>query len=141
MSENPLLVERRDRVAILTMNRPERLNALNRELQDAIGETCQELRDDDDVWAVVITGAGRGFSSGADLRGARTASDEVPSRQQRLDVYGWVGRLATSLYRTLDKPIIAAVNGVAAGAGMSVALTAACRSSFPESLATAAPAI
>ena len=123
MSEDPLLIERRERVAILTLNRPDRLNALNRGLQDAIMQTCEELRNDDDVWAVVLTGAGRGFCSGADLLGGGGGGgDEQPSRQQRLDVYGWVGRLAMAIYRTLDKPIIAAVNGVAAGAGMSVAL-------------------
>ncbi len=123
MTENPLLIERRERVAVLTLNRPASLNALNRELQDAITTTCQELRNDDDVWAVVLTGAGRGFCSGADLRGGRdSGGDEQPSRQERLDVYGWVGRLATAIYRTLDKPTIAAVNGVAAGAGMSIAL-------------------
>jgi 2-(1,2-epoxy-1,2-dihydrophenyl)acetyl-CoA isomerase len=85
-------------------------------------QTCAELRNDDRVWAIVLTGAGRGFCSGVDLRGDRPDADDVPSRQERLDVYGWVGRLATAMYRTLDKPIIAAVNGVAAGAGMSVAL-------------------
>ena len=123
MSEDPLLIERRERVAILTLNRPDRLNALNRGLQDAIMQTCEELRNDDDVWAVVLTGAGRGFCSGADLLGGGGGGgDEQPSRQQRLDVYSWVGRLAMAIYRTLDKPIIAAVNGVAAGAGMSVAL-------------------
>lgn len=122
MSQNPLLIERRERVAILTLNRPDSLNALNHELQECIIQACQELRNDDDVWSVVFTGAGRGFCSGADLRGAREVSDEQSSRQERLDVYGWVGRLATAIYRTLDKPTIAAVNGVAAGAGMSVAL-------------------
>lgn len=122
MSENPLLIERRERVAILTLNRPDRLNALNHELHECIMQTCQELRNDDDIWAVVLTGAGRGFCSGADLRSARDGDGEQPSRQVRLDVYGWVGRLAMTIYRTLDKPIIAAVNGVAAGAGMSVAL-------------------
>jgi len=133
VSENPLLIERRDKVAVLTMNRPESLNALNRALQDAIMETCQELRDDDSVWAVVLTGAGRGFCSGVDMRGARPAGDEQPSRQERLDVYGWVGRLATAVYRVLDKPIIAAVNGVAAGAGMSVALACDMRVGTPNS--------
>jgi 2-(1,2-epoxy-1,2-dihydrophenyl)acetyl-CoA isomerase len=122
MSDSPLLVERQEKVAVLTMNRPESLNALNRALQDAIGDTCEELRNDDSVWAVVLTGAGRGFCSGADLRGGRPEGDDAPSRQERLDVYGWVGRLAMAIYRRLDKPIIAAVNGVAAGAGMSVAL-------------------
>jgi 2-(1,2-epoxy-1,2-dihydrophenyl)acetyl-CoA isomerase len=123
MSESVLMMERRERVAILTMNRPEKLNALNKELQDSIIKACQEIRHDDDIWAVVLTGNGRGFSSGADLSGVRPpASDEQPPRQQRLDVYGWVGNLSTAIYRTVDKPIIAAVNGVAAGAGMSVAL-------------------
>jgi 2-(1,2-epoxy-1,2-dihydrophenyl)acetyl-CoA isomerase len=89
----------------------------------SIIEACQEIRNNDNIWAVVLTGIGRGFSSGADLSGVRPpASDEQAPRQERLDVYGWVGNLATAIYRTVDKPIIAAVNGVAAGAGMSVAL-------------------
>src|SRR4030095_10995623 len=82
-----------------------------------------ELRDDDNVWAVILTGAGRGFCSGVDLRTPRADSESPPRRQERLDVYGWVGRQAMAVYRTLDKPIIAAVNGVAAGAGMSLALS------------------
>lgn len=122
MSENPLLIERRERVTILTLNRPDKLNALNRKLRESIMRTCQELHNDDDVWAVVLTGAGRGFCSGVDLGDVRRSGDRQPSRQERLDVYGWVGRLAMAIYRTLDKPIIAAVNGVAAGAGMSIAL-------------------
>jgi 2-(1,2-epoxy-1,2-dihydrophenyl)acetyl-CoA isomerase len=121
VSEQPLQVERQDRVALLTMQRPERLNALNPELREGLIRTCQELRQDDSVWAVVLTGAGRGFCAGVDLRGTREES-ESPSRQERLDVYGWVGRLSMAVYQTLDKPIIAAVNGVAAGAGMSLAL-------------------
>ena len=120
--ENPLCIERQERVAILTLNRPERLNALNHELREGIVRACQELRSDDGVWAVVLTSAGRGFCSGVDLRSAPDAGNEPPSRQERLDVYGWVGRLAMVVYHTLDKPIIAAVNGVAAGAGMSLAL-------------------
>jgi 2-(1,2-epoxy-1,2-dihydrophenyl)acetyl-CoA isomerase len=119
--DNVLLIERRDKIAILTMNRPDRLNALSPDLRQGLMRTCQELRVDDRVWAVVLTGEGRGFCSGVDLRAARAVNDH-PSRQDRLDVNGWVGRLSTAIYRTLDKPIIAAVNGVAAGAGMSVAL-------------------
>jgi 2-(1,2-epoxy-1,2-dihydrophenyl)acetyl-CoA isomerase len=103
----------------MTLNRPDSLNALKHELREGLPQTCQALRDDDEIWAVVLTGAGRGFCSGVDLRGTRQTSD---SRQERLDVYGWGGRLAMAIYRTLDKPIIAAVNGVAAGAGMSIAL-------------------
>jgi 2-(1,2-epoxy-1,2-dihydrophenyl)acetyl-CoA isomerase len=132
MAESVLLIERREKVAALTLNRPERLNALSGDLVDAIVQTCQELRNDDDVWAVIITGAGRGFSSGADLRGGRQSDESQMSRQERLDVYGWVGRLAMAIYRTLDKPIIAAVNGVAAGAGMSVSLACDMRIGTPN---------
>ena len=123
MADDVLHIERRERVAILTLNRPDRLNALSVELRDALTRACQELRDDDQVWAVVLTGAGRGFCSGVDLRTPRADNEQSPSRQDRLDVYGWVGRQAMAVYRTLDKPIIAAVNGVAAGAGMSLALS------------------
>ena len=122
MTEEVLRLERHERIAILTLNRPDRLNALSLELREALVHACQELRHDDDIWAVVLTGAGRGFCSGVDLRAARPDSEQATSRQERLDMYGWVGRQAMAVYRTLDKPIIAAVNGVAAGAGMSLAL-------------------
>ena len=123
MADDVLRIERHERIAIVTLNRPDRLNALSVELREALTHACQELRDDDNVWAVILTGAGRGFCSGVDLRTPRADSESSPSRQERLDVYGWVGRQAMAVYRTLDKPIIAAVNGVAAGAGMSLALS------------------
>jgi 2-(1,2-epoxy-1,2-dihydrophenyl)acetyl-CoA isomerase len=133
MDEQSLLVERREKVALLTMNRPSNLNALNRDLQDSIISACEELRNDDSIWAVVLTGSGRGFSSGADLRGGSRPEGPVEqSRQERIDIYGWVGRLATAIYRTVDKPIIAAVNGVAAGAGMSIALACDMRIGTPN---------
>src|SRR5262249_44420778 len=123
MADDVLHIERCKHVAILTLNRPDRLNALSVELREALTRACQELCDDDHVWAVVLTGAGRGFCSGGDLRTPRADREQSSNRQERLDVYGWVGRQATAVYRTLDKPIIAAVNGVAAGAGMSLALS------------------
>jgi 2-(1,2-epoxy-1,2-dihydrophenyl)acetyl-CoA isomerase len=122
MAEDVLRIERHERVAILTLNRPDRLNAINLELRTNLVQACQDLRNDDSVWAVVLTGAGRGFCSGVDLRSLPADREAQPSRQERLDMYGWVGRQAMAVYRTLDKPIIAAVNGVAAGAGMSLAL-------------------
>jgi 2-(1,2-epoxy-1,2-dihydrophenyl)acetyl-CoA isomerase len=122
MSEDVLQMERQEKVAVLTLNRPDNLNALNKELQDSLIKACQELRNDDRVWSVIITGAGRGFCSGADLSGFGQGRSEDAPRQERLDVYSWMGRVATAVYKTLDKPVIAAVNGVAAGAGMSIAL-------------------
>jgi 2-(1,2-epoxy-1,2-dihydrophenyl)acetyl-CoA isomerase len=134
MAEKSLLIEKRDKVALLTMNRPDNLNALNKDLQDSIIAACEQIKNDDSIWAVVLTGAGRGFSSGADLRpGTRPEGAVEQSRQERIDIYGWVGRLSTAVYRTVDKPIIAAINGVAAGAGMSVALACDIRVGTPNS--------
>jgi 2-(1,2-epoxy-1,2-dihydrophenyl)acetyl-CoA isomerase len=116
-----LTIDRQDHVALITLNRPDKLNALNRQLQLDMVAACQELGEDDSVRAVIWTGAGRGFCSGADLTGGPRPSDGTPPRSQRLDEFGWVGTQAMSVYG-LDKPVIAAVNGVAAGAGMSLAL-------------------
>ena len=128
MSYEHLTVERRGedgRVAVVTLNRPEKLNALNGELQNETRAACAELRDDDDVRALIWTGTGRGFCSGADLtaggRRGENGEDGVPPQGERLDEFGWVGAQAMAIYN-LDKPTIAAVNGVAAGAGMSLAL-------------------
>lgn len=116
-----LLVEQRAHVAMLTLNRPDKLNALNDTLRAEFRQALAACGDNDEIRAVVITGAGRGFCSGADLTGKR-ASDATPGQNERLDPYGWVGRQALAIYR-LDKPVIAAVNGVAAGAGMSMAVS------------------
>ncbi|HZU71186.1 MAG TPA: enoyl-CoA hydratase/isomerase family protein [Acidimicrobiales bacterium] len=118
-----LTVERQGHVAVVTLNRPDRLNALNDELRVGILRVSAELAEDDEVRAVVFTGAGRGFCSGVDLSGGGRPSDRSEQTQgQRLDEFGWVGRQALAVYE-LDKPTIAAVNGVAAGAGMSLALS------------------
>ena len=121
MTYTNLLLERRDRVAVVTLNRPDKLNALDAVLRDEILAVARELDEDDGIWAVVFTGAGRGFCSGVDLTGARPGGDREPSQNERLDELGWVGRQALALYG-LGKPTIAAVNGVATGAGMSLAL-------------------
>ena len=107
--------------AVITLNRPDRLNALSAELRAELTDALGEVRADDNVRVAVLTGAGRGFCSGADLS-AFSQSDAAPSQNELLDEYGWVGRQAMSVYR-LDKPVIAAVNGVAAGAGMSLSLS------------------
>jgi 2-(1,2-epoxy-1,2-dihydrophenyl)acetyl-CoA isomerase len=112
--------DQRDRIAVVTLNRPDKLNALDAILRDEILSVSREVDENDDIWAVVITGAGRGFCSGVDLTGARPESRQQ-SQNDRLDELGWVGRQAMAIYG-LGKPTIAAVNGVAAGAGMSLAL-------------------
>ena len=121
MSYENLTLERDGQIALVTLNRPEKLNAISPEMHLEMMEACHELQDDEKIRAVIWTGEGRGFCSGVDLTGNR-ASDESKSRQERLDEFGWVGRQAITISRILEKPTIAAVNGVAAGAGMSLAL-------------------
>jgi 2-(1,2-epoxy-1,2-dihydrophenyl)acetyl-CoA isomerase len=123
MSFENLLYDKQDHVATVTLNRPERLNALSRGLQLEILDVAREARNDDDVWAVIVTGAGRGFCSGADISGPRPEGTETtPPQNQLLDEFHWVGDQAMAIYN-LDKPTIAAMNGVCAGAGMSLALS------------------
>ena len=121
MSDEVLRVEKTEHVAVLTLNRPQKLNALNAELRDAMQDAVASVKTDDDVRAVIFTGAGRGFCSGADLTGGGGGVSLPPTQSDHLDDLGWVGRQALAVYG-LDKPVIGAVNGVAAGAGMSLAL-------------------
>lgn len=118
MSEEVLKLENVGNVALMTMNRPEKLNALSADLRDAMLDALTEIKNDDNVRAAVITGAGRGFCAGADLTSG--ANPPPPQQNDHLDDLGWVGRQALSVYG-LNKPLIAAMNGVAAGAGMSLA--------------------
>lgn len=123
MSFDNLIYEKQEHIATVTLNRPERLNALSRGLQLEILDVAKEVRGDDDVWAVILTGAGRGFCSGADISGPRPeGADSTPPQNQLLDEFHWVGDQAMAIYN-LDKPTIAAMNGVCAGAGMSLALS------------------
>tara|TARA_B100000315_G_scaffold239549_2_gene258486 strand:+ start:13576 stop:14382 length:807 start_codon:yes stop_codon:yes gene_type:complete len=124
MSYEFLNLERDDQVAVITLNRPQTLNSLNKGLQEDINAASEEIFNDDSVRAVILTGAGRGFCSGADLSGRGGARGEQSGplpQNSRLDQMGWVGRLAMSVYE-IGVPSIAAMNGVAAGAGMSIAL-------------------
>ncbi|HXA30145.1 MAG TPA: enoyl-CoA hydratase-related protein [Candidatus Angelobacter sp.] len=126
VSSQVLAVERSGGVLRLTLNRPQRLNALDDELLDALGAAMVVARDDDLVRAVLITGAGRGFCAGADLTGNRLSGDGG-SADRGSAVRRTLQRLYAPLIlgiRELEKPVVAAVNGVAAGAGMSLALAA-----------------
>src|SRR5260370_21987792 len=110
-SASPLQVAREGGVLSLTLHRPEKLNSLDISLLRALGEAMTEAREDEAVRAVVITGSGRGFSAGADL----TEGDREGVRRRLSLRYEPIIRSM----REMEKPIIAAVNGVAAGAGMS----------------------
>ena len=102
-------------VGTITLNRPESLNALNAAMRRELAAAVKAAGRDDAVRCVVLTGEGRGFCSGADLR---EGDEERQFRQVLTDEYN---PLIASL-RGLPKPVVAAVNGVAAGAGVSLAL-------------------
>lgn len=102
-------------VATITLNRPESLNALNAEMRKELLAAVRAAGRDDAVRAVVLTGSGRGFCSGADLRGG-------PGERSFRTVLSNEYNPLISAIRELPKPMIAAVNGVAAGAGVSLAL-------------------
>ncbi|MBK5224442.1 MAG: enoyl-CoA hydratase/isomerase family protein [Acidimicrobiia bacterium] len=121
MAYENLLFERRDAVAVITLDRPHKLNALDAGLRADLFAALDEVRDDDGVRALVITGAGRGFCAGVDLTSAGVVQEGPTPQNVQLDRLGWVGRQALTIHG-LDKPVIAAVNGPAAGAGMSLAM-------------------
>jgi 2-(1,2-epoxy-1,2-dihydrophenyl)acetyl-CoA isomerase len=110
-----ILIDTRDAVRTITLNRPESLNALNATMRRELLVAFRAAARDAAVRAVVLTGAGRGFCSGADLRGGEA------ERQFRKVVTEQYNPLVVAI-RDLPKPVIAAVNGVAAGAGVSLAL-------------------
>ncbi len=117
----PLVLETREGgVVTLTLNRPERLNALNVELGVALVAALVRAANDPEVRVVVLTGAGKAFCSGGDLGLIRDARDRGAGRE--LEPLLRAGAQVVVHMRTMPKPIIAAVNGAAAGAGMNVAL-------------------
>ncbi len=113
-------IDRDRHVATITLNKPERLNAIDQQDKVDILDVIAKVQADDDVWVVIWTGAGRGFCSGADLQGPPPDPNDQ-SLNALLDEETWVSRQGAALY-AIDKPMIAAVNGVAAGAGFSLAL-------------------
>ena len=116
-SSNLFTYELRDHVAIMTMNNPERRNALGSDLVAAMVAGFQRFRDDEEAWVGILTGAGRAFCAGGDLKDMKTGSadggDWAKSIDYLMPLY--------DLMEEINKPVIAAVNGFAMGGGFSLA--------------------
>src|SRR5438105_2030023 len=111
-------------VATVTMNRPDRINALGTRLVGELKETFRALHRDREVAAVVLHGAGRGFCAGADLQGGDPPAPDAEDRGQVGLVYRAQEHLAETILaiRECDKPVVAAVHGPAVGGGLALAL-------------------
>jgi enoyl-CoA hydratase/carnithine racemase len=109
------------RVAVLTLNRPEARNALTMEMKQALVRTLPELARDPGVGCVLLTGAGGGFCAGGDTKGMQREG-RPPSVEDRVRQLRWEHTIPAMLHR-MDKPTIAALPGPAAGAGLSLALS------------------
>jgi enoyl-CoA hydratase/carnithine racemase len=131
-----LLVDRpRDGVVLVTLNRPARMNAITFQMFDEMHDLCRGLLSDRDARAVVITGAGRGFCAGLDLDDAETLPDMTP-HEMMLGQQHWAGAFVN--FHELPQPVIAAVNGPAAGGGLGLALAADIRLASPAARFNAA---
>jgi 2-(1,2-epoxy-1,2-dihydrophenyl)acetyl-CoA isomerase len=122
MEETPVLAALQSGVLTLTLNRPQRLNAMSHALIEAMLRELARARDDAAVRAVLLTGTGRGFCAGADLAGAGPGMVDADGKP---DLGVAMDRLFNPMIRAmreLPKPIVAAVNGVAAGGGANLAL-------------------
>jgi 2-(1,2-epoxy-1,2-dihydrophenyl)acetyl-CoA isomerase len=120
-----LLLHRTEGTATVTLNRPDRMNAWSTDMSRELIEVLRELSADTAVRAVMLTGAGRAFCTGADLKGAVSADRARDGRGTGTDsaLRTWYNPIITAI-REMPKPVISAVNGPAAGAGLSLALAA-----------------
>jgi 2-(1,2-epoxy-1,2-dihydrophenyl)acetyl-CoA isomerase len=137
MDETPILVERKAGYRVVTLNRPQRLNAFTEAMHQALKRALDEAEGDPDCRALLITGAGRGFCAGQDLNDRLSKAGETPVLGGALETY--YNPLVRKL-RALPFPVVAAVNGVAAGAGANIALAcdivlAATSASFVQAFA------
>ncbi len=153
MSYEDLIYEVKDRVAVLTLNRPDKLNAWTAAMEKSLKQAMAEAVGDDNVRVIVVTGAGRGFCAGADMGLLQQIKPEkwedrdlaTASREETFDFASGLGPDVSPHYggrfgylMQVGKPVIAAINGPAAGLGLVVALYADMRFAGSEAKLTTA---
>ena len=128
MTYECILVERRDKVGLVTLNRPKVLNAMNRQLWLEMLDALEELGQDNAIKALVFTGRGRAFSTGADLKDSKGRSQE--------DYRKYLESLQEASRKIIrfEKPTIAAINGYALGSGYELALACDIRIAADDAL-------
>ncbi len=108
-------------VRTITLNRPDKKNALSDELAWGVVAAVEEAAREDNVWVVAITGVGDSFCAGLDLSGAPRSSPLSPQSAQLDDIH-WVGQFLLAIRKRCDKPVVGGINGVAVGAGLGLAM-------------------
>jgi enoyl-CoA hydratase len=117
--ETPIVAERSDAVLRIVLNRPDRLNAVSLQLYQDLHDAIRQAERDETIRAVLLTGAGRAFCAGADLK-AHADSSMSPAQRR---TYGSTAQRVNFAIQSCDKPVVAAVNGAAVGAGLELALS------------------
>lgn len=122
MSIEEIVLSKENGVATLTLNRPDRMNAFTTPMYHELRQIVADIHDDDSTKVLIVTGAGRAFCAGSDVQhrlSARLEGQKIEtSRRETLEPVG----LVASMFRSIGKPTIAAINGVATGAGLSLSL-------------------
>lgn len=109
-------------VRTITLNRPEKKNALSLELAWKVIEAVDAAALDDNVWVVAITGSGDAFCAGLDLSPDTEPYSPLTPQTAMLDDIGWVGQFLLAIRKRCDKPVVGGLNGVAVGAGLGLAM-------------------
>ncbi len=109
-------------VRTITLNRPEKKNALSQQLAWAVVEAVDAAAQEDNVWVVAVTGSGDAFCAGLDLSGSAEPYSPKTRQNAQLDDIGWVGNFVLAIKKRCDKPVVGGINGVAVGAGLGLAM-------------------
>jgi enoyl-CoA hydratase/carnithine racemase len=130
MNYDTVQYEKEDGIGILTFNRPEVMNAHDYHMKVEVQAVAEAAMNDDDVRVLIVTGAGRGFHAGEDVKQVflgedwdKLKADRLQSWLGRLDPNAWTGQVSPRYFYGYPKPTIAAVNGPAVGAGLSIAIS------------------
>ena len=124
MGYETIILDKKERIATITLNRPERLNAMNEQMSEELLAAFDDVANDEEVRVIVITGAGRAFCAGEDVkvRPGETPQRKKTSVQIALGAGGRLNDRMVLAPRSIPKPVIAAVNGAAVGQGLSICL-------------------
>jgi len=117
-----IIYEKKDHIATITLNRPERLNAMNPQMMKELEEVFYSVEEDDETRVVVITGAGRGFCAGADIQGTFQAGIDRREKREEgesVDITRRFLKGSNAALARIGKPLIASINGLAIGAGFT----------------------